>query len=159
MTHRGTSTPSLWVGLQLGRDGVPKFDGTIDRAFRVVGIQLGEVARIAHVDTVVGQLHRCGEGGRKRSINWGDKVEQPPEIVSLREFDLMGDQIRFQELLGRLLRVKPDRAVIRELLSEQVPSNAEILIGTREPLGDDLSANLVRRLHTRPGPDDRPDRR
>jgi len=156
---RGTSTPSLWVGLQPRRDGVPNFDGAFDRAVRVVGIQLGEVARIAHVDTVVGQLHRRGEGGGKRSIDWGDKVEQTSEVVSLGELDLMGDQIRFQELLGRLLRVKSDRAVIRKVLSQEVPSNAEILIGTREALGDDFSANLVRRLPTRPGPVNRPDRR
>ena len=62
----------LQGGLQPRRDGVPDFGSTIDRARRVVGIQLGGVARIAHVDSVVGQLHRRGEGGRKRSIDWGD---------------------------------------------------------------------------------------
>lgn len=67
---RGASTPSVWVGPQLGRNGVPNVDGTIDRALCVAGIQLGEVARISRVDSVVGQLHRRGQGGRKRSIDY-----------------------------------------------------------------------------------------
>ena len=125
----------------------------------VVDIQLREVARVAQVDTVVGQLHRRGEGGRKRRIDWGDKIEQSSEVVSPRELDLMGDQIRFQELLGCLLRVKPDRTVVRKPLTEQVPSDTEIFVGARELLGNDFSANHLRRLHTRLGPGDWPDRR
>ncbi|MCX6550714.1 MAG: hypothetical protein NTY02_06870 [Acidobacteria bacterium] len=51
---QAATRPFLSGGLQPGCDGVLDFGRTIDRALRIVGIQLGEVAGVAHVDTVVG---------------------------------------------------------------------------------------------------------